>query len=111
MRQAWITRRVPASVVNTALQQGRSDVACQQQNGVPEIDAAPFSVLHVSLVEYLIEDLMHIGMRLLDLVEQHDAVRTPADRLGQHAAFAITDIPGRRARASTPYAVPGIRKD
>ena len=36
-------------------------------------------------------------MGLLDLVEQNDAVRAPAHRLGQAPALAIADIAGRRA--------------
>src|SRR5678815_3009661 len=36
-------------------------------------------------------------MRLFNFVEQYDAVRTPPYRLGQLAAFLVTDIPRRRA--------------
>ena len=36
-------------------------------------------------------------MRLLDLVEQDDLVRPPADRLGQLAALVVADVAGRRA--------------
>ena len=36
-------------------------------------------------------------MRLLDLVEQDDAVGLAPHRLGQPAALAIADIAGRRA--------------
>ena len=36
-------------------------------------------------------------MRLLDFVEQDDAVRTPADGLGEDAALAVADISGRRS--------------
>ena len=56
-----------------------------------------FAVLHPALVEHLEEDLVHVGVRLLDLVEQHDAVRPAAHGLGQHAAFAVADVAGRRA--------------
>ena len=36
-------------------------------------------------------------MRLLDLVEQDDLIGPAPHRLGQHAAFLIADIAGRRA--------------
>ncbi len=38
-----------------------------------------------------------VGVGLLDLVEQHDAVGLAADRLGQHAALAVADVAGGRA--------------
>ncbi len=60
---------------------------------------AAFAVLHPALVEHLEEDLVHVGVRLLDFVEQHDAVGPPAHRLGQHAALAVADV-AREARPS-----------
>ena len=41
-----------------------------------------------------VEDL---GVRLLDLVEQHDAVRAPAHGLGELAALLVADVAGRGA--------------
>jgi hypothetical protein len=39
---------------------------------------------------------MHdVRMGLLDLVKEHDGVRTAADRLGELATLIVTDIPGR----------------
>ena len=69
----------------------------QQDQRVLEVDEAAFAVLHAALVEHLEEDLVHVGVRLLDLVEQHDAVRPAAHGLGQHAAFAVADVSRRRA--------------
>ncbi len=40
---------------------------------------------------------MHVGVRLLDLVEQHHAVRLATYGFGQHAAFAVANVPGRGA--------------
>src|SRR3546814_11788004 len=40
--------------------------------------------------------LVDVGVRLLDLVEEHDAVGLAPDGLGQHAALAVADIAGRR---------------
>ena len=40
---------------------------------------------------------MHVGVRLLHLVEQHDAVRAAAHGLGQHAALAVAHVARRRA--------------
>ena len=55
------------------------------------------AVLQHALVEDLEEELEHVGVGLLDLVEQHDAVGLAADGLGQHAALAVADVAGRRA--------------
>jgi len=30
----------------------------------------------------------------LHFIQQHDAVRLPANRLGEHAAFAVADVAG-----------------
>ena len=58
------------------------DVRCQQDQRVLEVDAAACAVLHHALVEHLEEDLVHVGMGLLDFVEQHDAVRPSSHRFG-----------------------------
>ena len=50
-----------------------------------------------ALVEHLVEQLLHIVVGLFHFVEQHDAIGLAPHRLGQHAAFAIADIAGRRA--------------
>ena len=57
-----------------------ADVRREQDDRVLEVDAAPLAVLHPSLVEHLEEQLVHIGVRLLDLVEQHHAVRAGGAR-------------------------------
>jgi hypothetical protein len=62
-----------------------------------KVDPPALAVLHHALVEDLEEDLVHVGMGLLDLVEQHHRIGPAPDRLGQPAALAIADIAGRRA--------------
>src|ERR1700690_165367 len=39
---------------------------------------------------------MDVGMRLLDLVEENDAVRSPPHGLREHAPFAVAHVSGRR---------------
>ena len=58
-----------------------ADIGGQQDQRVLEIDAPPGAVFHHALVEDLEEDLVHVGVRLLDLVEQNDAIGTLAARL------------------------------
>ena len=71
-------------------------VAGHDDDGVFEVDVAALAVLHGALVEHLIEDVLHAGVGLLHLVEQHHAVGPAADRLGEHAPLAVADIPRRR---------------
>ena len=40
---------------------------------------------------------MDVGVRFLDLVEEHHAVWTAPDRFGQDASLAVADVSGRRA--------------
>src|SRR5690606_1757345 len=71
-------------------------VGSHEDQGVAEVDLAPFAVVGHAFIEDLIEDVQHFGVGLLDLIEQDHRVRFLPDRLGQHAAFAVADIAGRR---------------
>ena len=68
----------------------------EQDQRVLEVDATAGAVLHHPLVEHLEEDLVHVRMGLLDLVEQDDAVGPAAHGLGEASALAVADIAGRR---------------
>ena len=57
----------------------------------------PLAVGQPPVVEQLQQDVQHLGVRLLDLVEQHDGVGTAPDRFGQLAGLVVADISGRRA--------------
>src|SRR5260221_11395368 len=71
-------------------------VARQNNDGVFEINRAAFAVLHPALVKDLDENLVNIGVGLLDFIQQHDAVGPPPDSLGKDAAFAVANVSGRR---------------
>ena len=72
-------------------------VGGEDDDGVLEVDLAAFAVLHPAFVEHLVEEFEHVGVGLLDFVEQHDRIRPAADGFGQDAAFAVADVAGRRA--------------
>jgi hypothetical protein len=55
------------------------------------------AVGEAAVVEDLEEDVEDLGVRLLDLVEEDDGVRAPADCLGQLAALLVADVAGRGA--------------
>ena len=50
-----------------------------------------------AVVEHLQQDVEHVRMRLLDLVEQDDLIGPAPHRFGERAAFFVADIARRRA--------------
>ena len=52
------------------------------------------TVRQPTVVEHLQQHVEHVGVCLLDLIEQHDRVRPAADSLGQLAAVVMADVPG-----------------
>src|SRR5262249_2322004 len=57
----------------------------------------PLGILQDTLIEDLVEQLQDIGMCLLNLIQQHYAVRFAPDSLGEDTAFAIANIAGWRS--------------
>ena len=74
-----------------------AEVGGHDDEHVAEIDRAPLTVGEPSVVEHLQQDVEHVRMRFLDLVEQHDLIGPAPHRLGQRSAFLVADIAGRRA--------------
>ena len=79
------------------LQELRPDVRRHDDDGVLEIDHAAFAVGQAAVVHHLQQDVEYIRMRLFDLIEEHDRVRTATNLLGQLSAFFVADISRRRA--------------
>ena len=75
-----------------AAQVGRHD-----HDRVLEIDRAALAVGQPAVVEELKKDVQHLGMRLLDLVEEDHGIGAAADRLGQLAGLLVAHVSGRRA--------------
>ncbi len=74
-----------------------ADVGGHDDDRVLEIDRTPLTVCHPAIVQYLQQDVEHIRMGLFDFIEEQDAVRLAAHRLGQLSSFFIADIAGRSA--------------
>ena len=74
-----------------------AEVRRHDDDRVLEVDRPALAVGQPPVVEQLEQDVEHFGVRLLDLVEQHDGVRTAAHRLGQLAGLLVADVAGRRA--------------
>src|ERR1043165_9681457 len=75
----------------------RADVRRHDDHGVLEVDHASLRIRQTPVVEDLQHHVEDLGMRLLDLVEEHDRVRPPSDRLGELPALLVTDVARRRA--------------
>ncbi len=79
------------------LDQLRADIGRHHDHRILEVDRAALAVGQAPIVEHLQQHVEHIGVRLLDLVEQDHAVGLAPHRLGQVAALVVADIAGRRA--------------
>ena len=77
-----------------------SDVAGHDDDRVLEVDGASLRVGQAAVVEELQQDIEDVWMSLLDLIKEHDLVRTAANGLGELAALLVADV----ARRSTQQA-------
>src|ERR671922_198128 len=77
-----------------------ADVRGHDHDRVPEVDLAPLGIGQLPVLEDLEEDVEHVRVGLLDLVEQDDRVRLAAHGLGQLAALVVADV--ARGRADEP---------
>ena len=59
-----------------------AEVGGHDDEHIAEIDRAALTVGEPPVVEHLQQDVEHVRMRLLDLVEQHDLIGPAPHRLG-----------------------------
>ena len=76
---------------------GSPEVGGHDEDGVGAHDGCPVPVGHPALVEEGEQRGEDVGVRLLDLVEQHHGGRILAERVGQRPAALVADEAGRRA--------------
>src|SRR3982750_4637108 len=74
-----------------------SDVGGHDDHRVSEVNHPALAVGEPAIIQNLEQDVEHVRMRLLDLIEEDDAVGPAPDRFGQLTAFLVTDVPGRGA--------------
>ncbi len=79
------------------LQESAPQIAGHDDHGILEIHGAPVAIGEPAVLEDLQQNVEHVAVRLLDLVEQHDAIRPPAHGLGELPAFLKPDVARRRA--------------
>ena len=85
----------------------RAEVRGHHDHRVAEVDRATLAVGQASVVEHLQQQVEHVGVRLLDLVEQHDRVRVAPHALGELPGLVVADVSGRgadEARHGVPLA-------
>mmetsp|Transcript_37009 Transcript_37009/g.119487 ORF Transcript_37009/g.119487 Transcript_37009/m.119487 type:complete len:602 (-) Transcript_37009:725-2530(-) len=75
----------------------RSHVGCEDKHRVCEVDHSPLVVGEPAVLEHLQQHVVHVRVRLLDLVEEHERVRRAAHCLRQLAARLVPHVPRRRA--------------
>jgi len=74
---------------------GGADVRGHDDDRVAEVDRAALRVGEAPVLEDLEEDVEHVRVCLLDLVEEDDAVGTTADDLSELAALFVADVARR----------------
>jgi hypothetical protein len=84
----------PASL---AWNPSRPDVRGHDDDRVLEVHPVAEAVGQMAVFEHLQQDVEDVGMRLLDLVEQHHRVRVALHLLGELTAFFVPDVSRRRA--------------
>ena len=71
---------------------------------VVEIHGAALSIRQTTIVEHLQQDVEHIAVCLLDLIEKHDGIRFAAHRVRELASLLIADI-ARRCAHETRHGI------
>ncbi len=74
-----------------------AEVRGHDDDGVLEIDGSSLTVRQPAIVEQLQQDVQHVGMRFLDLVEQHDRVGTTTNGFGELSGLVVAHVAWRRA--------------
>ena len=92
---------------STSRRTPRAQVGGHDHDRVAEVDRPALAVGEAAVVEQLQQHVEYVGVRLLDLVEQHHGVGPAPHRLGELPAFLVADV-ARAARrsAARPCAAP-----
>src|SRR3712207_2775439 len=73
-----------------------SDVGGHDEDHVLEVHSATLRVGELAILQDLEKDVEDVRVRLLDLVEEDDRVRTAPDLLGELAALVVANVARRR---------------
>ena len=92
----FIIRRLEAQAL-ALLQVPRPNIRRHDDDGVLEVDGVAQTVGELAVFEDLQQDVEHIGMRLLDFVEQDYGIRRALHPFGELATFFVAHVSRRRA--------------
>ena len=74
----------------------RAKVGSHDDDRILEIHRSPLTIGHAPIIQNLQQNVEHVGMRLLNLIEQDHGIRLPAHRFGEVTALLIAHVAGRR---------------
>ncbi len=77
-----------------------AEIRRHDDDGVLEVDRSPLPVRQPAVIQQLQQNVEHLRVSFLNLVEQHDSIRAAPDRLGELPGFLVADVP--RGRAEHP---------
>ena len=77
-----------------------SEVGGHDDYRVLEVHRTSLVVGKTAVVEHLQQDVEHVGMGLLDFIEQHDGVRFAPDCFRKLASLVVSDVSRRRSDES-----------
>ena len=86
-----------AAFREVALDDVRTEVRGGDDDGVSEVHHAALAICQAAIVEHLKQDVVDIGMRLFDFIEQEHAMRVLVHAIRQKPALIEADIARRRA--------------
>ena len=70
-------------------------VGRHDDHGIAEVDRLALAISQAALLQHLQQDVEDVGVRLLDLVEQHDRIRVTTNGLGKLTALVVTHVTRR----------------
>jgi len=73
-----------------------TNVRGHDDHGVLKVHRTPLAVREAPLIQDLQEHVKDLGVRLFDLIKEHDGIRVPAHGLCELAALIISHITGWR---------------
>ena len=77
------------------LQLARTDVGRHDDNGILEIHGPSQAIRQPAFVHHLQQHVEHVGMSLLDFIQQYDRVGMTAHLLCQLSAFFVAHVSRR----------------
>ena len=86
------------------LQLPRTDIGGHNDNRILEIDGSAIIVSQTAFIQYLEQDVEHVRMGFLNLIQQDNGIRLATNLFGQLAAFLIAHI-SRSGTNHTRYGV------